>query len=151
MIGNAECSKELTFEQIHVHVLQPDLFCAIFRENRTKFNPSWEDDDTVLSYSLAINYTFDKELSTAGDPKQIKITTINVPLMVSQCPISTCGSFEPPSRLIPNLSEIMLSTIRDNQSGGEANMLANSTYSGQGLTNYASMILGIIGDFQAQA
>lgn len=54
----------------------------VYRENRTKFDPSWEDDDTVLSYSLAINYTFDKELSTAGDPKQIKITTINVPLMV---------------------------------------------------------------------
>ena len=56
-----------------------------FRENRTKFNPKWEDDDTVLSYSLAINYTFDEELSTAGDPTQIKITTINVPLMVSHC------------------------------------------------------------------
>ena len=55
-----------------------------FRENRIKFNPKWEDDDTVLSYSLAINYTFDEELSTAGDPTQIKITTINVPLMVSQ-------------------------------------------------------------------
>ena len=39
----------------------------------------------MLSYSLAINYTFDEVLSTAGDPTQIKITTINVPLMVSQC------------------------------------------------------------------
>ena len=56
----------------------------LFRENRTKFDPQWEDDDTVLSYKLDINYTYDEELSTAGDPTQIRITTINVPLMVSQ-------------------------------------------------------------------
>ena len=66
-------------------VLMTMMSCIpLFRENRTKFDPQWEDDDTVLSYNLAINYTYDEELSTAGDPTQIRITTINVPLIVSQ-------------------------------------------------------------------
>ena len=76
------CWSILTFSTLSLTDLFLPRVTFYFRENRTKFDPKWEDDDTVLSYSLAINYTFDDELSTAGDPTQIKITTINVPLLV---------------------------------------------------------------------
>ena len=87
---------DIALPGVHVHhvpkmclfmrfVVMTMISCiTLFREYRTKFDPQWEDSDTVLSYSLDISYTYDEELSTAGDPTQIKITTINVPLIVSQ-------------------------------------------------------------------
>lgn len=60
----------------------------LLRENRTKYDPLWEDKDgggsqDVLKYSLMINYTLDPALSHAADPKRTFVTTINIPLMVS--------------------------------------------------------------------
>jgi len=53
------------------------------REIRTKDNITWEDDDKVVCYRQWINYSYDEALSGGLDPMKTKITTINVPLIVS--------------------------------------------------------------------
>lgn len=61
---------------------------ALCRENRTKYDASWEDEhggstsEDILKYSMMVNYSWDEALSRAQDPKQTFVTTINVPLVV---------------------------------------------------------------------
>ena len=43
---------------------------------------NWTEDDNVVTFSLDVNYTLDREQSWA-DPKDIHVTTINIPLIVS--------------------------------------------------------------------
>lgn len=53
----------------------------VYKENRTKYNLTWEDNQNVLKYSMMINYTYDEALSEAQDPHKTMVTTINVPLI----------------------------------------------------------------------
>ncbi len=57
------------------------LWCC--REDRQAFNMHWLKNDTVLKYSTNITYSWDPTLSN-GHPDNDIITTINVPLFVSQ-------------------------------------------------------------------
>jgi len=61
-------------------------------ENRTKFNLTWNEDETELSYTLETTYTFDKNRSQGNDPNTTIITTVNVPLIVSSYPSISVGS-----------------------------------------------------------
>ena len=54
-----------------------------FRENKTKFDLVWNDDETILRYNESCNYIYDEELSNGSNPKKLNITTVNLPLMVS--------------------------------------------------------------------
>lgn len=44
---------------------------------------TWDEDESRVSYHLDTYYVFDKDLSI-GDPGNYTITTLNVPLLVSQ-------------------------------------------------------------------
>ena len=56
---------------------------AHHRYYRNKFNVTWDDDESRVSYHLDTYYVFDKDLSV-GDPKDYTITTLNVPLLVGE-------------------------------------------------------------------
>ena len=52
------------------------------RENKTKFNLVWNEDESILRYDEGLYYYFD-ESKSSGDPRKINVTTINLPLIVS--------------------------------------------------------------------
>lgn len=58
------------------------VLLTLFRYYRNKFDVTWDEDESRVSYHLDTFYVFDKELSV-GDPKNYNITTLNVPLLVS--------------------------------------------------------------------
>lgn len=58
------------------------MLCAVVRYYRNKFNVTWDDDQSRVSYHLDTYYVFDKEKSI-GDPSDYTITTLNAPLLVS--------------------------------------------------------------------
>lgn len=67
-------------------------WCHTFwcRENRTKIDLVWEDEGNVLKFSQLINYTYNEVLSYGLDPHTTKVTTVNLPLMVSHTLLSDC-------------------------------------------------------------
>lgn len=72
------------------------ILCVSLRENRTAFNLQWLEKDTVLRYDTNITYTWDPYKSRGNDPDRDIVTTINVPLIVSQGGPSTAESCQDP-------------------------------------------------------
>lgn len=58
------------------------VLLTVIRYYRNKFNVTWDDDESRVSYHLDTYYVLDKEKSI-GDPKNYTIITLNVPLLVN--------------------------------------------------------------------
>ena len=67
---------------IIIHLIIFVLLLTVVRYYHNKFNLTWDEDESHVSYHTDIYYVFDNELSI-GDPKDYSITTLNIPLLVS--------------------------------------------------------------------
>lgn len=59
------------------------MLFTVVRYYHRKFNVTWDDDESRVSYNLDTFYVYDEEKSY-GDPNDYNITTLNVPLLVSE-------------------------------------------------------------------
>ena len=57
------------------------FFCRYYRN---KYNVTWDDDESRVSYHLDTYYVFDEEKSNGMNPKDFTVTTLNVPFLVSK-------------------------------------------------------------------
>ena len=73
---------------IHEPLLVTDLSVVHCRYYRNKFDVTWDDDESRVSYHLDTYYVFDEEKSRPhGHPKNNTFITLNIPLLVRRMKI----------------------------------------------------------------
>lgn len=67
------------------------MLLTVDRYYRNKFNVTWDEDESRVSYNLDTYYVLDEDLSY-GNPKDFNIITLNVPLLVSKITTLSIGA-----------------------------------------------------------